>query len=99
MDPDAVLAIVLKSKSLRDLAVSPNLGKPSLDNQRKIMSYFDDARPETRAAALDQFVRWYAEWDKRAFARWSDTAGGETIQGEGALKAYWIQKIGLPIKH
>jgi hypothetical protein len=93
-DPDEVLDVALKNPALKWLALDPNLKKPSLENQRKMLRFLDSPVQEDRAKALNQFANWYGEWDKKTSVRWSEEARTTIVFGEAELSAYWRQKIG-----
>lgn len=96
VDPNEILKVVWEYPMLRAMALDCRLGRPSLENQQKILQFIDDPVLHTRARALDQFARWYAKWDMFANPHWSVAAQGEVIDNEDALRNYWRNKIGGP---
>ena len=98
VDPDAVVDVVLQCPLLSSMALDSRLGKPSLENQQKVLKYIDDPDIHVRAQALRQFAGWYADSDRMrdSRSRWSDSANAEVIANEEGLRSYWRNKIAGP---
>ncbi len=91
--PDKVIDLALRFPRLRRYALDPRLGKPSLEGQRNIITFFTSPSQDERAMALNHFARWYNEPGRRTSVRWSDEARGTVVFREAEHAAYWRDKI------
>lgn len=97
LDPNALLELAFSDPRMQWVALDPNVGKPNLANQKKLLSWVDSPDADVQAAVLNHFVAWYAEWDKWAQATLRPDGEGTEVVGFQALRAYWIKKINGPI--
>lgn len=98
VSPDEVFALAKENAVLTYFVLSPEIGKPSLENQKWLLGMLSNPSADVRGLVLGKFSTWYSEWDKYTTAKWSDEAQGVVVPREQELTEYWRNKILGPDK-